>query len=251
MSMNVAIDSKHIKSIIRCFTDDTTAIRNEISLEYHLPTGNFRNFMAWDIIFGRLADKLCKEEFELLKLKRGNWTFFAPLHKPTGTLYLFTKEANLKTVEKKLTLKKPHYFYSLSSINGDLESETGQLSLQDLVDKDALAHLKREAIKVLGGEYSKVKQVLIVVGTEKFKKITDVSVYLYNQNFELCGSVNWSEYISNIDYEDIIPTANTVTEEVNATTIVKLKKKTEKPELSIAKLKKEKRSLQKENEGTM
>ncbi|MFZ3591580.1 DUF5986 family protein [Bacillus sp. DJP31] len=248
--MDILKDSNHIKSIVKCFTDDTTAIRNEIALEYRLPTGNFRNFMVWDIIFGRLADKLCKEEFEIVELKRGNWTFNAPLHKSTGTLYLFTKEANLKRVEKKLTIKKPHYFYSLSSINGDLDIDAGQLSLKDLYDEDSLIYLTRDAIKILGDAYSKVRQVLIVVGIEKYKKMTDVSVHLYNQNFELCDSVNWSEYISNIDYEDILPSTAAAIED-NATTIVKLKKKIEKPDLSIAKLKKEKVNVQKDNEGTM
>lgn len=249
--MNIIDDLSHIKEIVRCFTDDTTAIRNEIALEYHLPTGNFRNFMAWDIVFGRLADKLCREEFEILQLKRGNWKFMVPLHKSTGTLYLFTKEANLKIVEKRLTLKRPHYFYSLSSINGDLDVDAGQLSLKDLNDKDSLVHLTREAFKVLGESYSKVKQVLIVVGTEKYKKITDVSVHLYNQNFELCESVNWSEYISNIDYEDILPAPAAIIEDTQTTTIAKLKKKIEKPDLYIAKLKKEKVNLQKDSEETM
>jgi len=251
MSMYILKDSKHIESIVKCFTDDTNAIRNEIALEYHLPTGNFRNFMTWDIIFGRLADKLCKEEFEILELKRGTWTLNAPLHKSTGMLYLFTKEANLKIVEKKLTLKKPHYFYSLSSINGDLDVDAGQLSLKYLDDEDSLVYLTRDAIKVLGDAYSKVKQVLIVVGTERYKKMTDVSVHLYNQNFELCDSVNWSEYISNIDYEDILPSTAAVNEETQATTIAKLKKKIEEPDLSIAKLKKEKVYVQKDKEGTI
>jgi len=245
-------DTEHIKSIVRCFTNDTKAIRNEIALEYHLPTGNFRNFMAWDIIFGRLADKLCKEEFAILELNRVGWTFYAPLHKSTGTLYLFSKQANLKIVKKRLSLKKPHYFYSLSSINGDLDVEvdSGQISLKGLDDDDSLEPLTRDAIKVLGESYSKVKQVVIVVGTEKFKKIIDVSVHLYNQNFELCDSVNWSEYISNIEYEDILPSAEAVIEETQTTTIAKLKKRIERPDLPIAKLKKEK-VIQKDNDETM
>jgi hypothetical protein len=204
MKLTTGSEKQLLKEIVQAFSRNTQDVIYDIQLEHGLDTGNFINGGVWDIRFNRIKLAALQNGLVVLKRKRGIWKFILLLDVETGILYVFTRDNNLNNVIKQLGKKNIHYFHAFVSLNsGPLEMDNQQLELFSMFSEEYEAKRIYEAQKILGEDYSSVKQVVFIVAKEEEKQIVSVEAHLYNRFFELLDFENLSSFISGENYSDI------------------------------------------------
>lgn len=205
LSVSQGFDQSVIKNLVQAFTDSTKEVVNEVREENGWFTGNFQNGGTWDTRFKRIKDVGLKNELVVLTRKRGIWKFICILNLETGILYIFSKEDNFEKVAKKLGRKSIHYFHALVSLNSDpLNLDNQQLEFFPKFTDEYESKRLTEVQKLLGDEYPLVNKVVFVIAEEQNKNIVGVQAKLYNRYFELIDIEDWSSYISNVNYNELL-----------------------------------------------
>lgn len=205
--MNVisGLHNETIEKLVHAFAETTEDSINDITLEYGMETGNFKNGGNWDIRFNRIKNVALDHNLVVLRRKRGFWTFICVLDTETGNLYVFTKENNLNIVMKNFGKDKIHYFHAFVSVDsGAVELENNQLSLFSTLTSEYEERRLQEVQKILGEKYPLVNNVVFVVAQEKEKKITGVESQFYNRYFELLETQDWSTYVPEEEYGSLL-----------------------------------------------
>lgn len=217
-------DELMMKKLIIAFSQNTENTLDEIEFNFNMDSGNFRNGGSWDLRFGRIEDSVKnKSDIAVLNRERGIWKYKAILIESTGTLFVFTKEKNLdKVIKEKSNIEKIHYFHALLYLNVESAGVNVQLNLFNPYDENFEMRREREAQKILLDYYSQVKQVYFIVGTERNKKIVGVKVQHFNRHFEFLKEVELSNYISKVEYEDVLPNIGKI-EKPTSTKLVGIK----------------------------
>ncbi|MFV2050846.1 DUF5986 family protein [Metabacillus sp. YM-086] len=219
--MTSGINQSVIGDLVRAFTETTNDVVNEIKQEYGLDTGNFKNGGAWDIRFRRIKQIALENNLIVLTKRRGIWSFVCVLNENTGDLYVFTKEKNLEIVIKNLGKRKIHYFHAFISLNsGPVELDNHQMALFSTLPEDYETKRIREAQKILGEEYPLVNQVIFIVAQEEERKMVGVEAKLYNRFFELLDVENWSSFVPEDQYGNILVLDEEVVDNTESVTII-------------------------------
>ncbi|MBD8007446.1 DUF5986 family protein [Bacillus norwichensis] len=204
--MNIGLSEAGIKSIVQAFSDKTIDVLNEAGELYGLnETGNFKNFGSWDLIFNRIKNAALLHDLIVIKKKRGNWKFIIILDDETGTLLVFTKEKNIEKVIKDFGKENIHYFHAFVGMNPNpIELADRQLQLFPIITNEYEEKRIAEAQKILGEDYSSVNQVIFITAKEERKEIISVEARLYSPYFELLDRNDWSQYITEKQYSDVL-----------------------------------------------
>ncbi|AXF55280.1 DUF5986 family protein [Salicibibacter kimchii] len=203
-------EPNYTEAMVRAFSDNVQPTLYEIQ-SYHgfSSTFNSRHFAAWDKRFSRL-DLLENDfqELEGISAKRGIWGFSMLLDNKRKTLFLFTKEKNLESVRRKFGKDKLHYFHALLLKNRHLdtyvspsEGDPFQFSLFDEGIERYNDRRRLEAIDIIGDDYDRFDQVVILTLAEENGKATKVEAGIFSSEFRLIQSVDLSDYIKP-DFED-------------------------------------------------
>lgn len=205
--MNVisGLHNETIEKLVNAFAETTKDVINDITVEYGMETGNFKNGGHWDIRFRRIKYVALHHDLVVLSKKRGLWTFVCILDMETGNLYVFTKENNLNIVMGNFGKNKIHYFHAFVSINsGPVELDNNQLSLFPILTSEYEERRLKEVQKILGEDYPLVNNVVFVVAKEEEKKIIGVKAQFYNRYFELLETQDWSAYVPEEEYGSLL-----------------------------------------------
>ncbi|ARU60804.1 hypothetical protein CBW65_06635 [Tumebacillus avium] len=247
MLNRLALNDDMVQLLVKSFTQETESVLNDISKDYSMGTGNFRNGGSWDKRFGRIKDVALQNDLVVLTRSRGIWTFVCVLDLGTGSLYIFSKEKNLDVVIKNFGKKSIHYFHAFVSLNSDpLEFPNQQMKLFESLPEEYESKRLLEVQKILGEEYPLVNQVIFVVGQEINKKIVGVEARLFNRYFELIDKAEWTAYVSKDEYSDVAVLNDPVVENIDI--IPKIKPSVKKRKEDLAK-KKNKKKEKEENNG--
>ncbi len=205
LNITSGIHESVVGDLVRAFTETTNDVVNEIKQEYGLDTGNFKNGGTWDLRFKRIKQIALTNNLIVLTRKRGIWNFVCVLNEDSGDLYVFTKEKNLEKTIKNLGKKKIHYFHAFISLNGGpVELNNQQTTLFSILPEEYESKRVQEVQKILGEEYPLVNQVIFIVAQEEERKIVSVQAQLYNRFFELLDFEDWSSYIPEDQYGNVL-----------------------------------------------
>lgn len=255
MNITSGINESVVGDLVRAFTETTNDVIKEIKQEYGLDTGNFRNGGTWDLRFKRIKQRALENNLIALTRKRGIWNFVCVLNENTGDLYVFTKEKNLEATIKNLGKRKIHYFHAFISLNdGPVELDNHQTTLFSILPEEYETKRIQEVQKILGEEYPLVNQVIFIVAQEEEGKIVGVEAKLYNRFFELLEVENWSSYIPQDQYGNILVLDEEVVDNTESVAIIPKVKQSIKErkvnfENEIATKKQEKEDLIEEENG--
>jgi hypothetical protein len=221
LNITSGINQSVVGDLVKAFAEATNDVVNEIKQEYGLDTGNFKNGGAWDIRFRRIKQIALENKLLVLTKRRGIWSFVCVLNEITGDLYVFTKEKNLDIVIKNLGKKKIHYFHAFTSLNsGPVELDNQQISLFSTLPEDYETKRIQEAQKILGEEYPLINQVIFIVAQEEDRKIIGVEAKLYNRFFELIDVENWSSFVPEDQYGNILVLDEEVVDNTESVTVI-------------------------------
>ncbi|MGN7283498.1 DUF5986 family protein [Shouchella rhizosphaerae] len=206
--MNIGTNLKDdaIKDMVKAFSASADGEIYEIEMGFGLErTRNFKNGVSWDITFRNIAAAAEKHGLEVIKIKRGIWNFIALMDPRTGYLFVFTKENNLEMVIKNSGKKSIHYFYAFIAMHDDITAEFSySCSLIPQFDKEYEEKRIIEAQKILDENFSRVKRVIFVTKKKEMQGISTVKAKLYDKNFFLVDTEDWSHHASDVGYGDLL-----------------------------------------------
>lgn len=223
--VNIGLDESTVESMVKAFSHNTDPVINEVREEYGWDTGNYKNGGSWDTRFNRIKLSALQNDLVVLQRKRGIWNFIVVLDIEDGQLFIFSKEKNFDIVKKKFGENSIHYFHALVSLNSKPRNlDNQQLELFSTTTDEYEARRLEEVQKILGEEYPLVKEVIFVIGEEENHRFVKVEARLYTRFFELVDKEDWTAYIADEQYEDVLELNESGNDDTEEFVIPKVKK---------------------------